>query len=221
MIPGMILGKKIPGMIRPTLLATALLALAGPALAQPKIDPDWPCVQRKVATLSPGQFWTGPDLGAASAEWGNDNEAAALAQKIASRRTDLSEIDGLLDDYVAKIADKAARDQGLARVYAGVFEVVNGERNKIMHGIARYAQGQRRMAERIRQEADQISQTKDAPSAADARELPKEQSELETKFAWDRRIFQERSQSLTYVCEVPTLLEQRLGEIARKIQAKL
>lgn len=211
----------IPGMTRLTLLTTTLLALAGPALAQPKTDPDWPCVQRKVATLSPGQFWTGPDLGASSSEWGNDNEAAALAQKIASRRTDLQEVDGLLDAYVAKLADKAAREQGLTRVYAGVFEVINGERNKIMHGIARYAQGQRRMAERIREEADQISQTKDAPSAADARELPKEQSELETKFAWDRRIFQERSQSLTYVCEVPTLLEQRLGEIARKIQAKL
>ncbi len=220
MIPGMKPGTRL-GMVRLSLLATTLLALAGPALAQPKTDPDWPCVQRKVATLSPGQFWTGPDLGAAPAEWGNDNEAAALAQKIASRRTELQEIDGLLDGYVGKLPDKAAREQGLARVYAGVFEVINGERNKIMHGIARYAQGQRRMAERIREEADQISQTKDAPSAADARELPKEQSELETKFAWDRRIFQERSQSLTYVCEVPTLLEQRLGEIARKIQAKL
>ncbi|MCV5342655.1 hypothetical protein OFC87_37580, partial [Escherichia coli] len=76
------------------------MALAGPALAQPKTDPDWPCVQRKVASLSPGQFWTGPDLGAAASEWGNDNEAAALAQKIASRRTDLQEVDGLLDAYV-------------------------------------------------------------------------------------------------------------------------
>ena len=48
-----------------------------------------------------------------------------------------------------------------------------------------------------------------------------DRSELETKFAWDRRIFQERSQSLTYVCEVPQLLEQRLGELARLIQARL
>ncbi len=119
-------------MIRLTLLTTTLLALAGPALAQPKTDPDWPCVQRKVASLSPGQFWTGPDLGSASTEWGNDNEAAALAQKVASRRTDLQEVDGLLDAYVAKLADKAAREQGLTRVYAGVFEVINGERNKVM-----------------------------------------------------------------------------------------
>lgn len=206
-------------MIQRSLLLLALAAT--PALAQPKADPDWPCVQRKVTTLSPGQFWTGPDLAAAAAEWGGDNGAAALAQKIASRRTDLAEVDGLLDDYLAKLPDRGAREQGLARVYAGVFEVLNGERSKVMGGITRYAQGQRRMAERIREEADQISQTKDAPSATDARELPKEQTELETKFAWDRRIFQERTQSLAYVCEVPQLLEQRLGEIARKIQAKL
>ncbi|CAA2144628.1 hypothetical protein [Methylobacterium bullatum] len=203
---------------------TFVLALAaggllfGPALAQPKADPDWPCVQRKVSTLSPGTVWTGPDLEAAG-PWGDDYEAASLAQKIASRRTELGEVDPLLDEFVAKAGDDKAKR--LTRVFAGVFEVVNNERNRVIGGITRYAQGQRRMAERIRQEADQISSVKDGPSANDAREMPKEASELETKFAWDRRIFQERSQSLTYVCEVPTLLEQRLGEVARKIQARL
>ncbi|KQO74903.1 hypothetical protein [Methylobacterium sp. Leaf89] len=202
-----------------TLMSLAALALgAGTALAQPKGDPDWPCVQRKVSTLSPGTVWTGPDLEAAGA-WGDDFEAAALAQKIASRRTALDEVDPLLDAFAAKVGPE--KDKRLTRVFAGVFEVINGERNKVLSGIGRYAQGQRRMAERIRDEADQISATKDGPSAQDARDIPKDASELETKFTWDRRIFQERSQSLTYVCEVPTLLEQRLGEIARRIQARL
>jgi hypothetical protein len=201
------------------LLGIALLGLGvSPAFAQPKGDPDWPCVQRKVSTLSPGTVWTGPDLEAAG-PWGDDFEAAALAQKIASRRTPLSEVDPLLDDFAAKAGDEKAKR--LTRVFAGVFEVINGERSKVISGIGRYAQGQRRMAERIRAEADQISATKDAPSAQDARDIPKDASELETKFTWDRRIFQERGQSLTYVCEVPTLLEQRLGEIARRIQARL
>ncbi len=201
--------------------ALGLVLLAAPASAQPRQDPDWPCVQRKVATLSPGQFWTGPDI-AAAGDWGSDNDAAVLAQKIASRRTELPQVGPLLDEFAGKFGtDKDGKDKALTRVYAGVFEVINGERDKIVGGIGRYAQGQRRMAERIRDEADKISQTKDAPSATDATELPKDQSDLETKFAWDRRIFQERSQSLTYVCEVPQLLEQRLGEIARLIQARL
>jgi hypothetical protein len=206
-------------MIRTSVLLLLLSATA--AVAQPKTDPSWPCVQRKVESLSAGQFWTGPDI-AAAGDWGSDNDAAVLAQKLASRRTELSEVDPLLDAFVQKIgADKDAREKALTRVYAGVFEVVNGERAKVMNGIARYAQGQRRMAERIRDEADKISQVKDSPSKGDETELPKDQTDLETKFAWDRRIFQERTQSLTYVCEVPQLLEQRLGEIARKIQAKL
>jgi len=208
-------------MIRTTALAFLLSVTAGAALAQPKVDPDWPCVQRKVETLSPGQFWTGPDI-ASAGDWGSDNDAAVLAQKIASRRTDLSQVDPLLDAFASKFgSDKDAKDKALTRVYAGAFEVLNGERNKIMNGIARYAQGQRRMAERIRDEADKVSQIKDAPSKGDETELPKDQTELETKFAWDRRIFQERSQSLTYVCEVPQLLEQRLGELGKRIQERL
>lgn len=207
--------------LRATLLPAlaGLLFAAAPATAQPKGDPDWPCVQRKVASLSPGQFWTGPDIAAAAGDWGNDVEAAQLAQKIASRRTELSEADPLLDAFAQKAGPE--RDRRLTRVFAGVFELVNHERDKVMGGIGRYAQGQRRMAERIRDEADTISQTKDGPSAADARDIPKDQSEIETRFAWDRRIFQERSQSLQYVCEVPQLLEQRIGELGRRIQARL
>ncbi|GJE42442.1 hypothetical protein [Methylobacterium soli] len=207
---------------RPLVSLLCFALLAGPALAQPKSDPDWPCVQRKVSSLSAGTVWTGPDL-AAAGPWGDDFEAAALAQKLASRRTELTEVDGLLDAYLAKLQETKdpEKDKHLTRVFAGVFELLNAERDRVMSGIGRYARGQRIMAERIRDEADKISQSKDAPSAEDAREIPKDQSELETKFAWDRRIFQERSQSLTYVCEVPQLLEQRLGEIARKIQARL
>ena len=111
-------------MIRTTALILLLSATATAALAQPKTDPDWPCVQRKVETLSPGQFWTGPDI-AAAGDWGSDNDAAVLAQKIASRRTDLSQVDPLLDEFAAKFgSDKDAKDKALTRVYAGVFEVL-------------------------------------------------------------------------------------------------
>ncbi len=104
-------------MIRTSVLLLLLSATA--AVAQPKADPSWPCVQRKVETLSAGQFWTGPDI-AAAGDWGSDNDAAVLAQKIASRRTELSEVDPLLDAFVSKLgADKEARDKSLTRVYAG------------------------------------------------------------------------------------------------------
>lgn len=208
-------------MIRPILAASlALMAITAPALAQPKPDPDWPCAQRKVSTLGYGSFWTGPDL-AAAGEWGNDREAAQFARKLASRRTELNDVDGLIDDFTKDLKDKDEKDKRLTRVFAGVFEVLNGERNTVVAGIVRYAQGQQRLAQRIRDEADKIGETREGPAEDATNAATKEGKDLENAFNWDRRIFEERNHSVAYVCEVPTLLEQRLGEIARKLQAKL
>ena len=37
------------------------------------------------------------------------------------------------------------------------------------------------------------------------------------RLTWETRIFEERVQSLTYVCEVPTLIEQRLYALAKTV----
>jgi hypothetical protein len=200
-------------MARLSLLAMAVLA-AGPALAQPRFDADWPCVQRKVPNIAVGAVWSGPPPESAG-PWDKDFPAAALAQKLASRRTSLDEVDALLDVFAKEAGvEKQAR---LTRVFAGVHELINAERDKLVGGIERYARGQRRFAERIRDEADKISAVKDAPEA----QVPAELKEIETRFVWDKRIFEERSQALSYVCEGPVLLEQRLFQIARRIQDRL
>jgi hypothetical protein len=199
-----------------SLLAFAILALfpTGGVQAQPKPDPDWPCVQRKVPTLAAGTIWSGPSLEEAG-PWGSDFEAAALAQKLASRRTPVNEINPLVENFAKTAGDE--KTKRLTRVFAGVLELINTERNRVMAGIERYAHGQRLLAERIREEADRISAVRDAPDAP----TPKELADIENRFAWDKRIFEERTQSLEYVCETPVLLEQRLFEVARAIQSRL
>jgi hypothetical protein len=199
-----------------SVFALAILALfpISEARAQPKPDPDWPCVQRKVPTLAAGTVWSGPSLDEAG-PWGSDFEAAALAQKLASRRTPMSEVDQLVDEFAKSTGDE--KEKRLTRVFAGVLELINTERSRVMAGIERYGRGQRQLAERIRDEADQISAVHDAPE----KEVPKELAEVENRFTWDKRIFEERTQALEYVCETPVLLEQRLFEIARVIQSKL
>ena len=197
-----------------SLLGVALLVPAA-GMSQPQAVPDWPCVQRKVPTISAGAVWSGPDLDAAAENWGKDFEAAALAQKLASRRTSLDEADQLIEAFAKNAGgDKAQR---LTRVFAGVLELVNTERDRVLHGIERYARGQRRLADRVRDESDRISAVKDSPGA----EVTDEGRALESQFAWDKRIFEERAQALTYVCETPVILEQRLFEIARRIQERL
>jgi hypothetical protein len=201
-------------MIRTLLVGALLAAAVSPALAQPRPDPNWPCVQRKVPTLAAGTIWSGPDLEEAG-PWGSDFEAAALAQRLSSRRTPVDEMDGLIDAFATAAGPEKAKR--LTRVFAGALELINTERQRVIAGIERYARGQQGFAERIRDAADRITQVKDSPASA----TPKELEELETRFAWDKRIFDERNQSLQYVCETPVLLEQRLFEIARRLQARL
>ena len=138
-----------------------------------------------------------------------------MAQKLASRRTPLSEIEGLVAAFAAEAGPE--KRERLTRVFAGALELINSERQRIISGIERYARGQRGLAERIREEADKITAVKDLPAAA----TPKDFEELESRFTWDKRIFDERSQALQYVCETPVLLEQRLFEIAKQLQSRL
>jgi hypothetical protein len=183
------------------------------ALAQTAAE-DWPCVQRKVPTISAGAIWSGPDLASAS-PWSEDFEAAQLAQKLASRRVDLDEADRLIEEF-AKTSGKE-KDVRLVRVFAGVLELINAERDRILQGIQRYARGQRLLADRIREESDKIGAVRDEPAAQPSTDI----TEIERQFAWDKRICEERRRSLTYVCETPVILEKRAFEIARRIQERL
>ena len=44
---------------------------------------------------------------------------------------------------------------------------------------------------------------------------------VEKDLDWSMRIFRERQQSLTYVCETPVILEQRAFAVGRAVEAVL
>jgi hypothetical protein len=215
------------------LLGLLAASLASPSSAQPapNAESDWPCAQRRTPTISAAAIWAGPDIAKAGA-WDDDREAAELAQKLSSRRTPMSDADGLLDEFVGKAGDD--KDLRLTRVFIGVLELINGERDRVVAGIVRYAQGQKQLAERVRQDGEAMADAQEAeaekPPTKEAEKVgtrdadplfAKPETEVESKLKWDKRIFEERSRSLTYVCETPTLLEQRAFELARRIQQRL
>jgi len=98
-----------------------------------------------------------------------------------------------------------------------VLDIINENRNKILHGITRYAAGQEKLAERLRDQSDKISSEQNEPNINFAAGNTGRVSDYE----WDKRIFNERRQALSYVCETPSLLERRAFEIAKRIQAQL
>ena len=104
-------------------------------------------------------------------------------------------------------------------LFSGLLQTVNQERSEIMAGIERYAKRQHALAARINDDRHALSAVLKNDELSDAQRTRRD--ELEQKLSWDTRVFDERQQSLTYVCEVPVLLEQRLFSLGRRIQQHL
>ncbi|HVI29196.1 hypothetical protein [Hansschlegelia sp.] len=178
-------------------------------------DPDWPCLQRKVPSMSYGQMWGGPPLEDAAKAWRNDKAVADLVPTIVARRTSMDEARAAIEDF-AKAAG-AEKNQKLSRLFAGAFEELNDQRGRIIAGIERYARKQRALADRIKEESQRIAASQKDMAAQMSPEGQKDQQTLD----WDTRIYDERVQSLTYVCETPVILEQRAFDLGREIQNHL
>jgi hypothetical protein len=198
-----------------SLVLLALLCLSVPCYAggPPPADDDWPCAQRRTGAISRAAIWSGPD--SAPGRWDDDEAAARLARKLASRRVPLDEAEALIAAFAGEAG--ADKDRRLTRAFDGALELINGERDKVITGILRYARGQKALAAKVRAEADKASDARENQDATAPDDLEKANPEL----TWDKRIFDDRSRALTYVCETPVLLEKRAFAVARAVQQKL
>ena len=193
-------------------LAVAIVAplVAAPALAADFSDKTWPCIQRKVPNLSIGQMWTGPLVDETVQA---DAETEVLASAIAVRRTTLEEAEALVQRYAA--GQEGDREEKLAILFREVFERINRERSQVISGIARYAAKQTGLSERIDATQQEVA-TLEAKADKSDDEWDR-MEELQDIATWDARIYTERAQSLTYVCETPVLLEKRAFALAKTV----
>ena len=193
--------------------AVLAAGLAAPAFAFN--DPDWPCESRKVVNLSIGQMWPGalPDDMTA---WRDDPALAEAVARLAARRTSMTEAAGVLD---AVAQGENGKDR-LTDLFMGVFATIDAERARLVNGIVRYALRQRALSEKI--DADRVALTKlEVETAADDYDTLDRIDEMRDGLVWETRIYDERRKSLQYVCETPVLLEKRLFELSRMVQARL
>ncbi|MEI4472739.1 hypothetical protein [Frigidibacter sp. MR17.24] len=180
--------------------------LAGPALADgPPADPDWPCVQRRVPHLSLGAMWAGPAPDAEAEARAGTPAIRALAGRLAQRRTSEDEAAGLI---------AAQPREDLLPLYLATFHEIDRTRDRVMQGIARYARKQVALDARI---ADLREDQRGLQGSKDFDRIDAVEKDLD----WSTRIFKDRQQSLTYVCEVPVILEQRAFALARQVMSQL
>jgi hypothetical protein len=197
--------------------ASAFVLAALSAHAADPANPDWPCVQRKVVTLTSVQMWDGPPVDDLTS-WRDDEELRKLVATLASRRVPLEEAAAAIARFAAaQPAD--AREQALKLLFAGLLGVINIDRAVVMSGIERFQQRQKGRAAEIERQGAVIRQLKER--AASDETARAELAVAEERYNWDVRVFTERQQSLPLACEVPVLIEQRLFELGREIRSHM
>lgn len=195
----------------------ALLALAGlmqPCSAADPRYPDWPCAQAKVPEVSLAAVWAGPDLADVAGKWKDDDRISTLVAKLAARRTPLdvaeADITALLSGSPAEKAEQGKL------LFAGLFETLNAQRSSVLNGLERITRKQRAAAEKIREDTLALQAAQDAapPDAAKVEQLG-------NQLVWETRIFDDRRHVVTFVCEVPVAIDQRLFALGRMIQQEM
>jgi hypothetical protein len=190
---------------------TVTFEAASLVAAEPRADSperNWPCHQILVGRLSLAAVWSGPSIEGLA--WRNDQAVADIVARLAARRTPLDDAERAIEDFAK--SQGASKTKKLVSVFAGLFETLNDERTQVIEGLLRFGAKQKELAGKIR--AENVSPPEGPISRQEADTVA---GDLE----WDMRVFDERRQSLTYVCETPALIEQRLFALARVIQRSL
>jgi len=200
----------------PMVALLAALAAAGANAAEPA-NPDWPCIQHKVPTLTSAQMWDGPPVDDEES-WRDNAEVVKLIPTLASRRVPMSEAATAIEAFAAA-QPKEKRDEALKLLFAGLLKTVNADRAVVMSGVERFQKRQKARAGEIQRQGEAIRQLRKRAETDD--KARPELTAAEDRYNWDVRVFTERQQSLPLACEVPVLIEQRLFELAREIRARM
>ncbi len=196
---------------RPVSALTLFLLMAGvPATAADNRYPDWPCHQLKVPELSVAAIWPEPvperTESSASQVPGLDDIVAQLA----ARKTPLEEAEKQISSFVTGAPEE--RKEKASLLFTGLFNALNAQRFQVMNGIERAYRKQKDFAEKIRTDTEKLRQLQDANS--DSAEV----KELVSQIQWETRIFDDRRKTLSFACEVPVEIDQRIFALARAIQ---
>lgn len=192
------------------LILLAMLG-AGPVFAAGGTDPTWPCIQRKQPHLSLGQVWAGPVPDQAIRDLSRQPRIAELAARLEQRRLPMEQAERDIAEFAGD-ADAA----NLTALMVAIFDRIEPDRSALIDGIARYGQKQVELSQVIQDRRAKMARLEQADQP-DFDAIDAEEKALD----WDQRIFTERQQSLTYVCETPVILEQRAFALARAIASHL
>jgi hypothetical protein len=206
--------------------ALAAALFSSPSFAEDAAKPaaqkdEWPCVYRKVPELSAATIWDGPPI-TDTTSWNNDDDIRKLSQYLISRRVKSEEVEAAIKKFAAGLPpDK--RDAKLTELFAAVLTRTNQDRRTVMHGIEKMHKQQVARSKEIEKEALKLQPEEQAEAENPSAEagVAGQESDAETRYKWEVRAFQEKQANIPLACEIPQLIDERAGEIARDIRAQM
>ncbi|MCV0371017.1 hypothetical protein [Filomicrobium sp.] len=183
----------------------------------PEPGSDWPCVQRKIDTLTSAQIWDGPPVEEIK-NWRDDKEIAELVSYVISRRIEMDAVEEAIKNYAEKVPE-AERDKKLTLLFAGVLHETNVVRSSVVNGIETFQRRQRARAKRLEEQGKELAALHDR--AAKGEKISQEIDTLQNHYDWNARVFKERQDNLPLACEIPVLIEQRAFAVARAIRSHM
>ncbi|WP_246317465.1 hypothetical protein [Hyphomicrobium methylovorum] len=183
---------------------------------------EWPCIYRKVPQLSAATIWDGPEI-TDTTSWRKDETVRKLSEYLISRRLTMEEVEAAIKKFAdAQPAD--VHDAKLTELFAAVLTRTNEERRIVMSGIERFHKRQLERAKEIDKESQELPPEAVAAAAAADSEPAGEINKLsdaEEKYKWEVRTFQEKQANMPIACEIPQLIDERAGAVARAIRADM
>jgi len=195
----------------PLMTVIIVVALRSTGFAADPRFADWPCMQIKVPEISVAAVWSGPPIDDVRSAWEENPAVRDLVARLAARRTALQDAQRTISDFITGTA--AERQQKAKLLFAGLLARLNAERSEVMDGIERFYRQQKELAAKTRSEISELRKLQDAPNQDQTRI-----EDLANRLEWDTRIFDERRKTISFACEVPVLIEQRLFALARMIE---
>jgi len=185
-------------------------------------SPDWPCMQRKVESISAAQVWDGPPLEDAKA-WENDDKIHELTGILESRRVSLEDAEKAIKEF-SQVQPEGERDKKLTQLFSSVLEKINTDRKFVIGRIEEFQKRQKGRAAELQREGQKLGEknqpipSPDSPGAgaSDFKLTPEQET-----YNWNARIFQDRQANLSVACDIPGLIEARAFDIAKLIRAQM